>query len=54
MRTIRRAHAVQPLTAIQNQYELREFTTALNAIPIRGDRVPAPVLAGTGVEAPMP
>ncbi|GLY06424.1 MULTISPECIES: aldo/keto reductase [Actinoplanes] len=34
--------------------ELRQFTTALNAITIRGARVPAPVLAGTGVEAPMP
>jgi aryl-alcohol dehydrogenase-like predicted oxidoreductase len=34
--------------------ELREFTTALNAIEIRGERLPAPVLAGTGVEAPMP
>ncbi|GAB3959874.1 aldo/keto reductase [Micromonospora vulcania] len=34
--------------------ELRDFTTALNAIRIRGERVPAPVLAGTGVEAPRP
>jgi aryl-alcohol dehydrogenase-like predicted oxidoreductase len=34
--------------------ELTEFTTALNAIKVRGERVPAPVLAGTGVEAPMP
>ncbi|WP_326557340.1 aldo/keto reductase [Micromonospora sp. NBC_01796] len=34
--------------------DLREFTTALNAIEIRGERLPAPVLAGTGVEARMP
>jgi len=34
--------------------ELREFTTALNAIRIRGERLPAPVLAATGVEAPLP
>jgi len=34
--------------------ELREFTTALNAIRIRGERLPAPVLAATGVEAPPP
>jgi aryl-alcohol dehydrogenase-like predicted oxidoreductase len=34
--------------------ELERFTTALNAIKIRGERLPAPVLAGTGVEAPMP
>ncbi|WP_328468964.1 aldo/keto reductase [Actinoplanes sp. NBC_00393] len=34
--------------------ELQEFTTALNAIEIKGERLPAPVLAGTGVEAPMP
>jgi aryl-alcohol dehydrogenase-like predicted oxidoreductase len=34
--------------------ELREFTAALNAIPIRGERLPAQVLAATGVEAPMP
>ncbi|MET0425059.1 MAG: aldo/keto reductase, partial [Actinoplanes sp.] len=34
--------------------ELTDFTTALNAIKVRGARVPAPVLAGTGVEAPMP
>jgi aryl-alcohol dehydrogenase-like predicted oxidoreductase len=32
--------------------ELREFTTALDAIQIRGERLPAPVLAATGVEAP--
>jgi aryl-alcohol dehydrogenase-like predicted oxidoreductase len=34
--------------------ELTDFTTALNAIKVQGARVPAPVLAGTGVEAPMP
>jgi len=34
--------------------ELREFTTALNAIPIRGERLPAFVLALSGVEAPLP
>jgi aryl-alcohol dehydrogenase-like predicted oxidoreductase len=34
--------------------ELRQFTTALNAIRIQGARLPAPVLAATGVEAPMP
>ncbi|MBB2946322.1 aryl-alcohol dehydrogenase-like predicted oxidoreductase [Actinoplanes lutulentus] len=34
--------------------ELQEFTTALNAITIAGERLPAQVLAGTGVEAPMP
>jgi len=34
--------------------ELRQFTTALNAIRIQGERLPAPVLAATGVEAPMP
>ncbi|RLP85381.1 aldo/keto reductase [Micromonospora sp. CV4] len=34
--------------------ELREFTTALNAIQIHGERLPAPVLALSGVEAPMP
>lgn len=33
--------------------ELREFTTALDAIQIRGERLPAPVLAATGVEAPL-
>ena len=32
--------------------ELREFTTALAAIRIRGERLPAPILAQTGVEAP--
>jgi aryl-alcohol dehydrogenase-like predicted oxidoreductase len=32
--------------------ELAEFTTALDAIAVRGERLPAPVLAGTGVEAP--
>jgi aryl-alcohol dehydrogenase-like predicted oxidoreductase len=34
--------------------ELREFTLALNAIKIQGERLPAPVLAGTGVEARLP
>ncbi|WP_284748277.1 aldo/keto reductase [Amycolatopsis sp. RTGN1] len=34
--------------------ELREFTAALNAIKIQGERLPAPVLAGTGVEARLP
>jgi aryl-alcohol dehydrogenase-like predicted oxidoreductase len=34
--------------------ELREFTTALDAIPVRGERLPAPVLALSGVEAPLP
>ena len=34
--------------------ELQRFTTALNAIRVRGERLPAPVLAATGVEAPMP
>ncbi|MEU5883045.1 aldo/keto reductase [Spirillospora sp. NPDC047279] len=34
--------------------ELQQFTTALNAIEIQGERLPAPVLAQTGVEAPMP
>lgn len=33
--------------------ELRQFTAALNAIRIRGERLPAPVLAATGVEAPI-
>jgi aryl-alcohol dehydrogenase-like predicted oxidoreductase len=32
--------------------ELQEFTAALTAIPVRGERLPPPVLAGTGVEAP--
>ena len=32
--------------------ELKEFDAALVAIPIRGERLPAAVLAGTGVEAP--
>ncbi|WP_018636482.1 aldo/keto reductase [Parafrankia elaeagni] len=34
--------------------ELREFTTALDAITIHGERLPAPVLAMSGVEAPAP
>ena len=34
--------------------ELSEFTTALAAIPIHGDRLPPPVLAMSGVEAPLP
>jgi aryl-alcohol dehydrogenase-like predicted oxidoreductase len=34
--------------------ELREFTTALNAVQIHGERLPAPVLALSGVEAPLP
>ncbi|MCG5446085.1 aldo/keto reductase [Micromonospora sp. NIE79] len=34
--------------------ELRDFTTALNAIQIHGERLPAPVLALSGVEAPLP
>ncbi|MFF3380453.1 aldo/keto reductase [Streptomyces sp. NPDC002680] len=34
--------------------ELREFTTALDAIQIHGERLPAPVLALSGVEAPLP
>jgi len=34
--------------------ELRQFTTALDAIRIQGERLPAPVLAATGVEAPLP
>ncbi|WP_229687314.1 aldo/keto reductase [Micromonospora parathelypteridis] len=34
--------------------ELRDFTAALNAIRVQGERVPAPVLAGTGVEARRP
>jgi aryl-alcohol dehydrogenase-like predicted oxidoreductase len=32
--------------------ELAELDAAISAIPIRGARLPAPVLAGTGVEAP--
>ncbi|GAB4083348.1 aldo/keto reductase [Modestobacter muralis] len=32
--------------------ELREFTAALDAIPIQGDRLPSAVLANSGVEAP--
>jgi aryl-alcohol dehydrogenase-like predicted oxidoreductase len=34
--------------------ELGEFTTALNAIPISGARLPGPILALSGVEAPLP
>ncbi|MCA0946776.1 aldo/keto reductase [Salipiger pacificus] len=34
--------------------ELEELNTALASIPVRGDRLPAGVLAGTGVEAPKP
>jgi aryl-alcohol dehydrogenase-like predicted oxidoreductase len=34
--------------------EFGEFTTALNAIEIHGERLPAPVLALSGVEAPLP
>jgi aryl-alcohol dehydrogenase-like predicted oxidoreductase len=34
--------------------ELSEFTTALNAIPVSGERLPAFVLALSGVEAPLP
>jgi hypothetical protein len=32
--------------------ELRELDAALAAIPIKGERLPPPVLAATGVEAP--
>jgi aryl-alcohol dehydrogenase-like predicted oxidoreductase len=34
--------------------ELQEFTTALDAITIQGARLPAGILAMTGVEAPLP
>ena len=34
--------------------ELREFTTALNAVPVRGARLSPGGLAITGVEAPLP
>ena len=32
--------------------ELQEFTTALAAVTVQGARVPAQILAQTGVEAP--
>ena len=31
--------------------ELQEFTTALAAVTVQGARLPAPILAQTGVEA---
>ena len=36
-----------------NATELRELDTALAAIPIQGERLSPPVLAATGVEAPL-
>ncbi|BEL03760.1 aldo/keto reductase [Actinoplanes sichuanensis] len=53
----RTSHLLENLGAEEVTFEgneLQEFTTALNAIKIRGERLPAAVLAGTGVEAPMP
>lgn len=49
------AHLEQNVAAASISFstaELKEFDTALAAIPIRGARLPPPVLAATGVEAP--
>ena len=42
------------LSALGMSALLSVLPHALNAIKIRGERLPAPVLAQTGVEAPMP
>lgn len=51
----RAAHLLENIGAEEVTFsgaELRDFTAALNAIRVRGERLPAPVLAATGVEAP--
>jgi aryl-alcohol dehydrogenase-like predicted oxidoreductase len=60
--TVRRAHAVQPVAAIQNEYslldvrftadELRQFGADLSKITIVGDRFAGPTATEVGLEAP--
>lgn len=55
--TTRVSHLLENLGSeevIFSDEELIELDTALRNITITGDRLPAPVLAATGVEAPLP
>ena len=55
--TTRMSHLLENLGTEEVTFSADEFTeldAALRSIPIVGDRLPAPVLAATGVEAPLP
>jgi aryl-alcohol dehydrogenase-like predicted oxidoreductase len=43
---------VDAASIVLSESELKEFDSAIAAIAIKGERLPAPVLAATGVEAP--
>ena len=55
--TTQRTHLLGNIGASEVTFspdELRDLNTALAAITIHGERLPAAVLAFSGVEAPMP
>ena len=43
---------VDAASIVLSESELKEFDSAIAAIAIKGERLPAPVLAATGIEAP--
>lgn len=54
--TTQMAHMLDNVSAAAvafSEGELKEFNTTLNAIEVRGERLPAAVLAFSAVEAPL-